>query len=208
MLNIPLFRMTALGLVAMCLAIGGCIGKSQPTKFYTLSSISERKPASNPESQALDMAIGIGPVKMADYLNQSKIVTRGNGNQIVQAEFNQWSGSLKDNLTNVLAENVGDLLATDRIFIYPWRTYMPVDYQVSLDISRFDGQPGREVFLVARWIIIGAEEKELHIIKKSEIREQTDSDGYQGFVTAQSRALGRLSQEIAETLRTLVQREN
>ena len=39
--------------------------------------------------------IGIGPVKLADYLDQSQIVTRKGDNQVIKAEFNRWAGPLK-----------------------------------------------------------------------------------------------------------------
>jgi len=189
----------ALGTVT---ALGGCMGKSQPPRFYTLTSIADGKVIPATEGPARNAAIGIGPVKLADYLDQSRIVTRSSGNRIVQAEFDQWSGSLKDNLTNVLAENIGSLLATDRVFLYPWRTYMPVDYQITVDVVRFDGEPGKEVFLVARWNVMGADKKTLFAMQRSDIREQTDTGGYEGLVAAQSKALGHLSQEIAEAVRT------
>ena len=184
----------------MLLMVGGCMGKSQPPRFYTLTPIADGTTA-----PALDASVGIGPVKLADYLDQSRIVTRGNGNLIIEAEFDQWSGSLKDNLTNVMAENIGALLATDRIFLYPWRTYMPVDYQVTLDITRLDGQPGGEVFLVARWIVLSGKEKKVIAMKQTKIQEKTNTGGYEGLVAAQSRALGRLSLEISEALRTSVE---
>lgn len=200
MIKTLFFRIAAVLSGVMLLMLGGCIGKSQPPRFYTLTPIADGTTA-----LALDASVGIGPVKLADYLDQSRIVTRGNGNLIIEAEFDQWSGSLKDNLTNVMAENIGSLLATDRIFLYPWRTYMPVDYQVTLDITRLDGQPGGEVFLVARWIVLSGKEKKVIAMKQTNIQEKTDTGSYEGLVAAQSRALGRLSLEISEALRTSVE---
>jgi uncharacterized lipoprotein YmbA len=200
MMKTRLLYIAAVLTLALVAALGGCLGKSQPPHFYTLTPVSEGMPTTAAAGPARNAAVGIGPVKLADYLDQSRIVTRSSGNRVVQAEFDQWAGSLKDNLTNVLAENIGYLLATDRIFIYPWRTYMPVDYQVKVDIIRFDGQPGKEVFLVAHWSIMSADEKKLFAMKRSDIREAAGSGGYEDLVAAQSKALGSLSREIAEVI--------
>lgn len=200
-----LFHITAVFAVVMVMAFGGCMGKSQPPRFYTLSPISAGKRATAAKGPALDAVIGIGPVKLADYLDKSRIVTRNNGNRIIEAEFDQWSGSLKDNLTNVLTENIGYLLATDRVFIYPWRSYIPVDYQVTVDIIRFDGQPGKEVALVARWSVMSADEKKLFAVKRSDIREAAGNGGYEDLVAAQSKALASLSLQIVEAIQAAVQ---
>ena len=78
---------------------------------------------------------------------------------------------------------------------------MPIDYQVTVDIVRFDGQLGGTVDLVARWSVLIGKEKKVLAMKRSDIKEKT-GNGYDALVSAQSRALGRLSQEIAETIRS------
>jgi uncharacterized lipoprotein YmbA len=191
----------------MLVVINGCVGKSQPPRFYTLTSITEGNMTPAGDNPAQNAAIGIGPVKLADYLDQSRIITRTSENRVEQAEFDQWSGSFKDNLTNVLAENIGHLLATDRIAIYPWRTYVPIDYQVTVDIVRCDGQPGKEVFLVARWSVLSGNEKKPFAMKRSDIHEEAGNRGYESLVAAQSRALGRLSHEIVQAIQAAARKQ-
>jgi len=76
---------------------------------------------SKSETSTRNAVIGIGPIQLADYLDQSKLVNRTGDNRLVKAEFDLWAGSFKDYLTNVLAENIGFLVPTERICIYPWR---------------------------------------------------------------------------------------
>ena len=201
MLRSSLFYLSVIVGSVMLVALNGCMGKSDPVRFYTLSSITESQVPAQGERALLNAAIGIGPVKVADYLDQSRIVTRTGDNRIEQAEFDQWSGSHKNNITNVLAENISLLVATGRVSIFPWRSYMPIDYQVTVDIVRFDGQLGGTVDLVARWSVLIGKEKKVLAMKRSDIKEKT-GNGYDALVSAQSRALGRLSQEIAETIRS------
>ena len=200
MIRNPYIRVTSIFAVIVLFALTGCFGKSRPARFYTLSTVSEGKISKTGNSSPTTIAVGIGPVKLADYLDQSRIVTRTSDNVIKQADFDQWSGTLGDNLTNVLAENIGLLMGTGQVYIYPWRTYIPVDYQLIVDIVQFDGQPGKEVLLIARWSVLTGEENTLLMTKRSDIREKISGSGYPGFVAAQSRALGKLSQEIVEEI--------
>ncbi len=55
----------------------------------------EDQVTSKRESPAQNAVIGIGPVTMADYLDQSDLVTRTSDNQLVKAEFDRWAGLLQ-----------------------------------------------------------------------------------------------------------------
>jgi len=200
MRNVLFLRWLPVILVMGLFFLNGCLGRSQSPRFYTLSPLTEDKAMAKSDTQARDTRIGIGPIKVADYLDQSKLVTRTGDNRLLKAEFDLWAGALKDNLTNVLAENIGLLLPTERIFIYPWRLSEPVDYQVILDVVRFDGDLEKEAWLVARWSIVGGKDKELLEVDRSSIREPVTGSGYEALVTAQSRALARLSHEIVEAI--------
>jgi uncharacterized protein len=200
MRDLPLFRRLTVILVMGLFFLGGCLGRSQAPRFYTLSPLTENKAMAKSDTPARDTRIGIGPIKLADYLDQSRLVTRTGDNRLVKAEFDLWAGAFKDNLTNVLAENIGLLVPTERIYIYPWRLTEPMDYQVILDVVRFDGDLGKDAWLVARWSIVGGKDRELLEVGRSSIREPVTGSGYDALVTAQSRALAKLSHEIVEAI--------
>jgi hypothetical protein len=200
MRDVPLFRRLTVILVMGLFFLGGCLGRSQSPRFYTLSPLTENKAMAKSDTPARDTRIGIGPIKLADYLDQSKLVTRTGDNRLVKAEFDLWAGALKDNLTNVLAENIGLLLPTEQIYIYPWRLSEPMDYQIILDVVRFDGDLVKDAWLVARWSIVGGKDKELLAVSRASIREPVTGSGYDALVTAQSRALAKLSHEIVEAI--------
>ena len=200
MRDVPFFRWLPVILVMGLFFLDGCLGRSQSPRFYTLSPLTEDKAMAKSDTQARDTRIGIGPIKLADYLDQSKLVTRTGDNRLVKAEFDLWAGAFKDNLTNVLAENIGLLVPTERIYIYPWRLSEPMDYQIILDVVRFDGDLGKDAWLVARWSIVGGKDKEVLEVGRSSIREPVNGSGYDALVTAQSRALAKLSHEIVEAI--------
>ncbi len=194
----PFSRGLPVILAIAAIFLGGC--RSQSPRFYALSPIQEDQVISKRKNPAQNAVIGIGPVKLADYLDQSMLVTRTSDNQAVKAEFDRWVGSFKDNFINVLADNIGSLLSTERIYLYPWRVSVPIDYQVVLDIVRCDGRLGDAAWLEVRWSILGGPEKKLLKTHRSSIREPVSGADYAALVAAQSRALAKLSQEIAEAI--------
>ena len=195
----PFSRGLPVILLIAAIFLGGC--RSQSPRFYTLSPIQEDQAAPKRKSPAQNAVIGIGPVKLADYLDQSMLVTRTSGNQAVKAEFDRWVGSFKDNFINVLADNIGFLLPTENIYLFPWRVSVPIDYQVVMDIVRCDGRLGDAVWLEARWSLVrGGPEKKLLKTNRSSIREPVSGADYAALVAAQSRAVGKLSQEMVEAI--------
>ncbi len=196
----PFSRGLAIILAMVSIFLGGCLGRSQTPRFYALSSMQQDQVISKRESPARNALIGIGPIKLADYLDQSNLVTRTSDNQLVKAEYDRWVGSFKDDLINVLADNIGFLLPTERIYLYPWRRSVPIDYQVVLEVVRCDGRLGEAAWLVARWSVFGGPEKKLLKTNRSSIREPVRDADYAALVAAQSRAVAKLSQEIAEAI--------
>ena len=177
----------------------GCT-RSQTPRFYTLTSMQPDQVTSKRESPAHNAVIGIGPVTIADYLDQSDLVTRTGDNQLLKGEYDRWAGSFKDDFVNVLAENIGFMVPTERIYLYPWRGSVPIGYQVALEVIRCDGRLGEAAHLVARWRVFEGPEKKLIKMNRSSLSEPVTGPGYAALVAAQSRAVAKLSQEIAEAI--------
>jgi uncharacterized lipoprotein YmbA len=180
----------------------GCT-RSQTPRFYTLTSMQPDQAPSERGSPAQNAVIGIGPVTMADYLDQSDLVTRTSDNQLLKAEYDRWAGSFKDDFINILAENIGFRVPTERIYLYPWRGSVPIGYQVALEVIRCDGRLGEAAYLVARWRIFEGPDKKLLKMSRSTIREPVTGADYSALVAAQSRAVAKLSQEIAGAIRAV-----
>jgi uncharacterized lipoprotein YmbA len=70
-------------------------------------------------------------------------------------------------------------------------------------VIRFDGSLGGDVSLIARWAILQGKERKLVSVRKSTIIEPSGDKGYEAMVAADSRAVEKLSREIAEAIKTL-----
>lgn len=196
------FRLTILMLGVFLLAAGGCAG-TQSANFYTLSPIVNSETEISIAKAGQGMVIGIGPIKFPEYLERSQIVTRTGRNALELAEFHRWAGSLKKGFLRILAENLSTLLSTDRVFLYPWRKSVPIDYQIVMEVFQLDGMPGGNASLVACWNIFSGDGKKVFLTRKSSFTEPTGAEGYDAFVAAESRALANLSRDIAVEIKAI-----
>ena len=149
-----------------------------------------------------DIAIGIGPVTFPDQLDRPAIVTQTGKNQITINEFHRWAGSLKQNFTRVMTQNLALLLHTDQVMSRPWERYFKPDIRITVDVQEFGGQPGAYAKLNTTWMIIEEGKDSEAVVHRSELSEPVSENSYDALVAAQSRALARLCREIAETLKT------
>jgi uncharacterized lipoprotein YmbA len=149
------------------------------------------------------IAIGVGPIKLPEHLDRPQIMTRTSSNELELAEFDRWAGSLQDDFSRVLAENLSILLSTDRVSVYPWRKSVPIEYRVVVDVTLFDGTLGERASLIARWTVFRGRDKKVLFMQTSRISEPSGAQGYGAMVAAQSRALGHLSREIAKAIRAI-----
>ena len=147
----------------------------------------------------------IGPVEIPEYLERPQIVTRTGENEFYLTEFNQWAESLKYSISQILTENLSILLSTDRVFIYPGSGAEKTDYQVGVEIIRFDGIPGGEVVLNARWSVFGGDEMKLLDKRRSRFTRPTNGKDYQALASAKSTILADFSREIAEAIKAIAQ---
>jgi uncharacterized lipoprotein YmbA len=197
------FRFQVFLVVGALAAAWGCAG-SAPSRFYTLSPMAGTAEGASAKGTAgRDLAVGIGPVRLPQYLAGKEIVTRTDANQIELAEFDLWGGSLRDDFSRNLMENLSLLLAGDRVSLFPWPGMGAPDYRVGVDVMRFDGKLGGDLVLVANWTIREGQGAKRVRVQKSRIREPAGGQSYEAMVEAMSRALVRLSREIAEAIQAL-----
>lgn len=178
-------------------ALSGCFGHSQPIDFYTLAPLPR---TSGGTGAAPGTIIAVYPAVIPASIDRPQIVTRTDENQIVLSEFNRWGGTLKDEISRVLVENLGILLADRRASVMTDNLALDPTYLVAVTFNRFDGRLGDSVWLNAAWTVRDQKGKKTLAVKTSILQEKISGPGYVELVAAQSRALGTLSREIAAEL--------
>ncbi|HEX7629323.1 MAG TPA: PqiC family protein, partial [Candidatus Methylomirabilis sp.] len=192
-------RIGLVGLAATLVWLGGCLGgtSASPT-YYTLTSVE----APAPDSSQAGLALGVGPVRLPAYLDRPQLVTRTGRDALNLAEFDLWAEPLKAGVPRVLGNNLAALLGTNRVTAFPWGRSHAVQYQIAVDVTRFEGAAGGDVVLGARWRILGHDGAEL-AAKQATITEATGAAGSDALVAAMNRALGALSRDLAAALHEL-----
>lgn len=183
--------------IALLLALSGCT-LTPPTRFYTLSGVAAPPSAAG---IAAGQTIGVGPVTLPDYLDRPQIVTRSNANTVRIADFDSWVSPLTTMFQRVLVDNLALLLGTDDLVSLPQRRAVRLAYQVEVDVNRFDADATGRAVLDARWYVYGRDGDQLVQRGRSTITEATAGAGdYEAIAAAMSRALGAMSEEIAEAI--------
>ncbi|RNC64800.1 MAG: membrane integrity-associated transporter subunit PqiC [Desulfuromonadales bacterium] len=188
-------------LVAVAALVAAC-GTSPPARMYTLSSLGTQEVKSAGQQGAKPVSVSIAPVEVPDYLDRSQIVTRDGTNGLKFAEFDRWGGSLGENMTSVLVENLSILLASDRVFAYPRLRPEKPDYWVGVRILRLDCVPGDRVELKAQWLVTSGLETQDVARRVSIFTERVSDGSYETLVAAVSRTVGQLSREITREIAT------
>lgn len=205
------FGLSGVFLIAILLILQGCAimgtGTQQPTENYVLNSLHSEDIETQPVAKLSKIGILVGPVRMALYLDRTDIVIRDSQNQIRLADFSQWAGPLQENFSRVLAENLSVLLVTHNVGIFPGTRAMSFDYNVTVDVTRFDGIPGERADLRARWAILDKSRKNMLLKNHSVLTQPTMDDSMEALIAAESRALADLSREIAEAIKALAEKK-
>ena len=193
--RIPFFLLLSLLLTA-------CLTSSPPARFYVLT------PLSQPRSvQVPDMLVGVGPVNLADYLDRNQLVSRASDVSLRLDEFNRWAGGLDRNVAQVLADNLSRLMSIDGVLAYPWSSAIDLDYQVVLDIGRFDFGPDDRVVLDAQWQLFDQRRRKLVEVRRGHFEVQSRDSSQAAMVQAQSEALARLSESLAQAIESVAANE-
>ena len=191
----------ALAGTLMSLLLVAC-SSSPPSRFYTLSALEPGATASA-GSAAL---IGLGPLRMPEYLNRSQIVTRGNDAAMLIDEFVRWSEPLALALPRILAANIDNLLPDKGVVVFPYEPFIrdQLDYRLVGDINRFDADRQGRVVLDVQWAVSDRAGKLAVAVRRSRYEAQAEPAGdTDAMIVAMNRALANFSRDIAASLKSL-----
>ena len=157
-------------------------------------------PGEATSAPARELAVAVGEVTLPEYLNRPQLVIREGSNRVTVADFDNWVEPLQGLFARTLTENLSILLGTDNVLTLPQRRPFRPDYQVEVDVARFDVDAGGNAVLDARWWLLGARgEKVLHSARTTLV-EPVPTAERAAAAGALSRALGTLSREIADAI--------
>jgi hypothetical protein len=179
--------------IALVTAASGC-GTTAPSRFYTLDPT-----ALSDGAAPVSYPIMVGPVSVPAAVDRPEFVVQAAPNRVDVDEFNRWAAPLNDAVAQVVAGDLVKLLGTPNVASAPMANFVPA-YRVTIDIQRFDSVPSQAALVEAVWTVhstAGGETRSGRTVA----REAVQGDGFDALAAAHSRALAKMSGDIAGTIR-------
>jgi len=186
--------------LAASLALAACLGGGPKPSFYALSSASA---ASAPLAAKPELGLVVGPIEFPRYLDRPELVARDGANQLVVADAHRWGGSLRNEILRVVSDDLGRLLGTSRVVMYPAEPRYAASYRVLLDLREFERVAGGDVVLRVRWTIASMAGGAALVVEESSYAQPVASSSWTDVVAAESAALAALTRRIAERIAAL-----
>jgi hypothetical protein len=176
------------------------LSTSPAARFYMLEATVEAKLSTGLQDGPANAILGVGPVTIPRYLDRPQLVSRLKGSELRVDDFRLWAEPLKANILRVIRENLAVLTDAKHVYSYPQRRSVAVDYQITLDVLRFDADADGRVILKSVWRIVEPEGRQPVMEMRSTIGQPSSSTAIADVVEAMSMALAELSKEMAQAL--------
>jgi len=173
----------------------GC--SSPPANFYTLKGT-----VASPATTSSNLSVVVGPVSIPAMLDRPQMVLTTGPNQVAIDEFNRWAAPLQNIISRAVAENLTVMLGASLVTLFPDATSMDAAYRAVIDVQRFELASGDAATLDAVWLVRRMKDGASQT-GRTTAREPAPEKDYAVLVAALNRAVGRLSQDIANAVRAL-----
>ena len=189
--------------VIVSLLLVAC-GSSPPVRYFALSPMDSAQ-RQDPNDAVM---LGLGPLRLPEYLNRSQIVTRGAGLEMEVDEFSRWAEPLTLALHRVVSADVDNMMDGVVVVAFPWESVVrdQVDYRLLGEVTRFDADRSGRVVLDIQWAIsdVSAGLAVPPHRSKYETRAAR-SDDPAIVASAMNEALAMFSRDVVSEMETLLQ---
>jgi uncharacterized protein len=198
--SFSLLRCWVLGIPFLAMACTVLPAQKDTSQFFILIPAPEPVLADSAHSASpRQLSIGLGPINFPGYLKRREIVTRLGGGQLQLSENKRWAESLDSNFQSVLSQDLGMHLGTQNIALFPWYGRPHFDYQVEVQVHRFDTDADSRSHLDARWIIKDGKTDQELLARQSNIVSTVQASDVAGS-EALSSDVNTLSANITQSL--------
>lgn len=148
------------------LAVTGCFGlnRGDPSqRHFVLGLVGSPAGAEGigPAGEVPGVAVGLRPLKLAEYLESPLIVVRRGPHRIELSEFHRWGEALDQGINRTVAGYMRGTGAFRSVDYAPWPARSQQDFVVQIQILRFEGSAPDglavtegEALLIANWEVL------------------------------------------------------
>jgi uncharacterized protein len=193
----------AVGAFAGCVCLAGCvpIKRTPEARFFTLRPVAERLASAAPDDPGA--SVGVLPVSLPSFLERPQLVAWTGPGEVRIDEFVRWAEPLDASAQRVLADDLARLLPSDDVMRAPWPRAVAPRFRVRVELARFGPQPGEEVSLAGRFVVLAAQSERALVSRDVELRRDPGQGDSGRVVEAMSALLADLAAQIANGIQTL-----
>jgi uncharacterized lipoprotein YmbA len=189
--------MRPLTVVTLSCLLPMLVGCATPNpRFYALTA------AVSPSAPSSDVTVAVGPVTIPAAVDRPQIVLTVAPNRVRLEEFDRWAAPLQNDIARVVAANLVATLGTSRVMLTSQPVAATVDYRAAIEVQQFDSSLGQAATLDAVWAVSRSKDGKSQT-GRTTAREATSDGSFDALAAAHSRAVGRLSQDLANAVREL-----
>jgi uncharacterized protein len=166
------------------------------SRYYVLA------PRATPAPEASSLALGVGPVEVAGYLQAPEVQVRLNESEVRRSPVERWAEPLDVGVTRVLAQDLSAALGTPDVVLFPWYAEDRPDVQVAVSVRRFEIDPDGSGVLEARYRIVDLAGDRPPALGDATFRRPAEGGGRAASVAALSQTLADLAEAIAGEVRS------
>ena len=185
-----------LAVVMVAGLLSGCSfqGTTAPSNFYMLSALATGTTVSGLEN----VAVGVGPIGVVDYLDRPQIVTRTDGAEVTVDQYHRWAAPLREAIVHVMVTEIAARTGSASVFAYPWPPAAQVDFKVLASVGRFDTDERGLARLEVQWWI--AEADTPVDVSRGVYETQVRDSGFDARITALNEVLSQFAGDVVNAI--------
>ena len=188
--------------VVVSLLMVAC-GSSPPVRYFALEPVSLQQQEDSDDA----IVLGLGPLRLPEYLNRSQIVTRGSGSELEIDDFSRWAEPLTMAFHRVVSTDVDNMMDDVTVIAFPWEAVVrgQIDYRLLGEVTRFDADQAGRVVLEVQWAISDVGEGLAVAVHRSRYESRAaGSDDPAIVAAAMNEVLAKFSRDVVSKLEVVL----
>jgi uncharacterized lipoprotein YmbA len=190
-------RRARLLLLPAVLLLAAC-ARTPPVSYYLLAG----PPAAANDPATGTRRIGLGPVRLPEYLDRPQIVRWASPTRLQLSQQHRWAEPLQESFARALGAHLDAALPAAHVLPWPARGAPGPDARLAVDVQRFEAGADGAMVLEARWTYSRGSAGAKPLEASSVLRETVAGEpgDYDALVAAASAAVAALARDIAARL--------
>lgn len=198
-------RFANLAAYATVAALAACA--SPASRFYTLDAGNAHPAGEGPSSTARAanpaFVIEVPPVDVPTQIARNQLVVHTGDARVDVLEQERWASPPADEIRRALSGDLAARLGTFDVYGTPVPPGLPV-YRITVTVRRFESWPGSRAILDAVWSVRAAGSQP--VVTCRTLTSMPVGTGFPALVDGHRRAVARMADDIAATVRAFGQR--